>query len=35
LEQGKKKTISGKIYLFEGSKEDCLKEFTKDFHYQE
>jgi len=35
LEQGEKKTIRGKIYLFEGSKEDCLKEFTKDFHYQE
>jgi hypothetical protein len=35
LEQGKKKTIRGKIYLIEGSKEDCLKEFAKDFHYQE
>lgn len=35
LEQGKKKTIRGKIYLFEGSKEDCLKEFKKDFHYKE
>lgn len=31
LKQGKKKTIRGKIYLFEGSKEDCLKEFKKDF----
>jgi len=31
LKQGQKKTIRGRIYLFEGSKEDCFKKFEKDF----
>ena len=31
LERGKKKTIGGNIYLFEGSKEDCLRAFQKDY----
>jgi len=31
LEQGEKKTIQGKIYLFKGSKEDCLRYFKMDF----
>jgi len=31
LRQGESKTIRGKIYLFEGTKEDCLNKYTKDF----
>ncbi|MHC4191482.1 MAG: hypothetical protein ACYTBX_10065 [Planctomycetota bacterium] len=31
LKQGEKKTIRGRIYLFKGSKEDCLRYFKKDF----
>jgi len=31
LKQGKKKTIRGKIYLFKGSKENCLRYFKRDF----
>lgn len=31
LARGDKKTIRGRMYLFEGSKEDCLTEFEKDF----
>ena len=31
LARGEKKTIRGKIYVFESSKEDCLQEFEKDF----
>ena len=31
LKQGQTKTIRGKIYLFKGSKEDCLRRFKKDF----
>ena len=31
LARGEKKTIRGRIYLFEGSKEDCLKAYEKDF----
>lgn len=31
LARGVKKVIKGKMYLFEGNKEDCLKEFEKDF----
>ena len=31
LKQGETKTIHGKIYLFEGEKEDCLKKYKKDF----
>ena len=31
LKQGEKKTIRGRIYLFKGSKEDCLRYFKRDF----
>ena len=31
LKQGDTKTIRGKIYLFEGTKEDCLKKYRSDF----
>ncbi len=31
LKPGEKKSIRGKIYLFDGSKEDCLAKFEKDF----
>jgi hypothetical protein len=31
LAKGEKRTIRGKIYLFEGSKEDCLRAFKNDF----
>jgi hypothetical protein len=31
LKKGEKKTIRGRIYLLKGSKEDCLKQFRKDF----
>ena len=31
LARGEKKTIRGRIYLFEGSKEDCLREFEDYF----
>ena len=31
LKKGEKKTIRGRIYLLNGSKEDCLKHFEKDF----
>jgi len=31
LKQGETKTIRGKIYLFEGNKEDCIEKYTKDF----
>ena len=31
LARGDKKTIRGRMYLFEGSKEDCLTDFEKDF----
>jgi hypothetical protein len=31
LKKGETKNIRGKIYLFEGSKEDCLENFRKDF----
>ena len=31
LAQAEKKTFRGKMYLFEGSKEDCLLNFEKDF----
>lgn len=31
LKQGEKKTIRGRIYLFKGSKEECLRYFKKDF----
>ncbi len=31
LMQGETKTIHGKIYLFEGNKEDCLSKYLKDF----
>ena len=31
LESGESKTIRGKIYLFEGSKEDCFEKYVKDF----
>ena len=33
LKQGETKTIRGKIYLFDGSKEDCLKKYKKDFPF--
>jgi len=32
LEPGQKKKVHGKIYLFQGSKENGLKRFEKDFH---
>ena len=31
LKQGETKTIRGKIYLFDGTKEDCLKKYRRDF----
>jgi len=31
LEPGETKTVRGKIYLFKGDKEDCLKRFNNDF----
>ena len=31
LKKGEKKTIRGRIYLLKGTKEDCLKQFRKDF----
>ena len=31
LKKGQKKTIRGRIYLLQGSKEDCLKKFKRDF----
>jgi len=31
LQRGEKKAIRGRIYLFEGSKEDCLRQFEADF----
>jgi len=31
LEPGKTRTIRGKIYLFKGAKEDCLKRYRSDF----
>lgn len=31
LRTGEKRTIRGRMYLFEGSKEDCLEAFEKDF----
>jgi len=31
LARGEKRTIRGKMYLFEGSKEDCLRAFETDF----
>jgi hypothetical protein len=31
LMKGQSKTIRGRIYLIKGSKEDCLKQFKKDF----
>ena len=31
LKTGESKTIKGKIYLFKGSKEDCLNRYFKDF----
>ena len=31
LKKGDTKTIRGKIYLFKGSREDCLKKFREDF----
>ena len=31
LSQGETKTIRGKIYLFDGTKEDCLKKYQIDF----
>ena len=31
LNKGEAKKIKGKIYLFEGSKEDCLKKYKQDF----
>ena len=31
LKQGQRRTINGKIYLFEGSREDCLQAFRRDF----
>jgi hypothetical protein len=32
LKIGEKKKVRGRIYLFEGSKEDCLRCYEKDFH---
>ena len=34
LKKGEQKTIRGKIYLFKGSKEDCLACFENDFSNQ-
>lgn len=31
LAKGKTRTIPGKMYLFEGTKEDCLQAFERDF----
>ena len=31
LKSGASKVIRGKIYLFEGSKEDCIKKYQTDF----
>ncbi len=31
LKQGETKTIRGKLYLFEGTKEDCLNKYRRDF----
>ncbi len=31
LKQGETKTIRGKIYLFDGTKEDCLNKYRRDF----
>jgi len=31
LKQGQSRTIRGRMYLLEGSKEDCLRRFEKDF----
>jgi hypothetical protein len=31
LKKGEKKTIRGRVYLLKGMKEDCLKQFRKDF----
>jgi len=31
LKQGETKTIHGKIYLFDGTKEDCLNKYRRDF----
>jgi hypothetical protein len=31
LAKGEKKTIKGRIYLFKGSKEDCLEHYREDF----
>lgn len=31
LKQGETKTIRGKLYLFEGTKEDCLYKYRRDF----
>ena len=31
LDPGETKHVRGKIYLFKGSKEDCLKRFQEDF----
>jgi hypothetical protein len=31
LKKGETKTIRGKIYLFEGSKEDCFEKYRRDF----
>ena len=34
LSKGEKKTIRGKMYLFQGSKTDCLRKFKNDFKRQ-
>jgi hypothetical protein len=34
LEVGRTKTIRGKVYLFRGTKEDCLKRFQRDFAHR-
>jgi hypothetical protein len=31
LKCGQSKTVRGKIYLFQGTKEDCLRHFRRDF----
>ena len=35
LKPGETKTIRGKVYLFKGSKEECLKRFKEDFNIAE
>lgn len=35
LKQGETKTLKGRLYLFEGTKEDCLQRYRKEFKQQE